>query len=311
MAVTRPCGRSSLPPAMGRVVDDLLRASMAPSTHDQYSRELARFQHFCDQVLGTPYFFPATRCMVAGYIAYMYSNGYAPSTIQSALSAISYYHKVLNEPDVVNSFFIQKLLMGAKRARPTVDSRAPVTKDMLRKLIAAVPSSTEDAYTCSLLRALLSLSYFALLRVSEMVGKHNLLFADVQVRKKTVTLTFRSYKHSVPGKSMTIRIPLVRQEDICPVRLVRKYVKVRGTATGPLFILPGDVRLSPSGVNRLLRDAAMAAGLGDYKISSHSMRIGRVCDMALEGSSFKSIQLAGRWKSDAFTQYLRLDTVQF
>ena len=311
MAVADTSGHSCLPPAMAGVVDNLLFASLAPTTHCQYAKEMTRFQQFCEDVLHKPHFFPASRCMVAGYVAYMYTKGYAPTSIQSALSAISYYHKLLDKPDVVNSYFIQKLIMGAKRARPTADTRTPVTMTILRKLATAVPSSTDDNYTSCLLRALLSLSYFALLRVSEMVGKHRLLIADVQPRKTSLSVTFRTYKHSVPGRAVTIRIPPARQEDICPLLLVKDYITLRGTAPGPFFIMPGGVHLTSSGVNRLLKDTAAAAGLSSYNISSHCMRIGRVCDMALAGRSFRSIQLAGRWKSNAFTKYLRLDSICF
>ena len=67
--------------------------------------------------------------------------------------------------------------------------------------------------------------------------------------------------------------------------------------------------MSPTWVNNMLRDVQAAARFEHLVITSHSMRIGRVCDLALKGASLKSIRLAWRWRSDAFRNYIRLDSV--
>lgn len=61
-------------------------------------------------------------------------------------SAIGYLHKLGNYPDPSNSFFILKLLQGAKRTCPSVDCRLPITLSVLNKLVLAVDHSCSSDY---------------------------------------------------------------------------------------------------------------------------------------------------------------------
>ena len=109
-----------------------------------------------------------------------------------------------------------------------------------------------------------------------------------------------------------------------PRELARKYVA--GPQAGPLFEMPAGLEPTASwfndilgdtvsaaglsSLNDILRDTVSAAGLFSLNIKSHSFRIGRVCDMAIDGYSSDSIRLAGRWRSEAFRNYLRVDAVK-
>ena len=104
-------------------------------------------------MLGLTAWFPATMCSIAGYVAHLFRQGYASSTIHSALSAISFFHKVLDKSDPINSFFIRKLLMGVTKSKPSYDIRTPISLSMLKKLILVVPSCTEDNYAAVLLKS--------------------------------------------------------------------------------------------------------------------------------------------------------------
>ena len=315
MARVNPRRDSSLPPALDDTVGELLMASMGPSSRKQYAKDMMKFEQFCIVCLGIDDWFPASVSTLAGFIAHLFREGYASSTIQSTMSAISYFHKLLGVPDTVSDFVIQKLVLGTKRARPSVDLRAPVSKDLLGQLIASSRSVVEDNYTLHMFKAMLSLAYFALLRVSEVVAApthhtdHRLKMQDVVISQTELVIVFRSYKHSQPGKSFTLAVPRQSPKSICPVHLVKRFVKERGPASGPLFVFPGAEEPSPSWFKSTLRDTVAAAGLSDQHITSHSFRIGRVRDMAIAGYSSTEIRLAGRWRSDAFQKYMRVSAV--
>ena len=126
LALPHSRGDTHLPPSLAGSVSHLMTGSLAPASRRQYAAELRRFQGFCEMTLHMETWFTASTSYISGYIAYNFIDGYAPSTIQSSLSAISFYHKVLNEPDPVNTYFIQKLLVGAKKSRPSRDIRTPI-----------------------------------------------------------------------------------------------------------------------------------------------------------------------------------------
>lgn len=58
-------------------------------------------------------------------LAYFHEKGFAASTLCSYNSAIGYFHKLGNYPDPSNTFFILKLLQGAKCTCPSVDCSLP------------------------------------------------------------------------------------------------------------------------------------------------------------------------------------------
>jgi len=54
-----------------------------------------------------------------------------------------------------------------------------------------------------------------------------------------------------------------------------------------------------------MQDILHMAGYSPKSFNTHSFRIGRATDMALEGCSDQQIKLAGRWKSYAFKDYIK------
>jgi membrane-bound ClpP family serine protease len=64
------------------------------------------------------------------FLTYLFDKGYAPSTMITYNSAISYVHKLNGLIDPANSVFIQKMLQGAKKTRVKIDNRLPITKSI-------------------------------------------------------------------------------------------------------------------------------------------------------------------------------------
>jgi hypothetical protein len=51
---------------------------------------------------------------IVNYVAFMFKQGYSPSTVKAYLSGISYYIKSNGLEDVTQSFIIQKMMMRQK-----------------------------------------------------------------------------------------------------------------------------------------------------------------------------------------------------
>ena len=162
MAATRTHPDTHSFPSLDTTINSLLLASLAASSQAHYARELHCFQDYCLCVHQEQNWFPATTSNLAGFIAHLYDSKYATTTIQSSISSLSFFHKVLDQPDPTHSFFIKKLLHGAHKSRPAFYLRSPVTLDMLQNLVTATPSVAPDVYTDIMLRAMFSLAFFAL-----------------------------------------------------------------------------------------------------------------------------------------------------
>ena len=91
---------------------------------------------------------------------------------------------------------------------------------------------------------------------------------------------------------------------LCAVQAVVSYLACRSHRPGPLFLLENGLPLTRLQVTDRLRAIALSAGLpGDF--SSHSFRIGAATSAARAGVPDHLIQVLGRWKSDAYKQYIR------
>jgi hypothetical protein len=81
--------------------------------------------------------FPSSLIVLSQFIAYLFIRNYSPSSIASYISAISVVHKSNSLTDPTNSFLIKKILKGAHNLKGKKDTRLPINKDILIKLMNA------------------------------------------------------------------------------------------------------------------------------------------------------------------------------
>jgi len=130
------------------------------------------YVHFCNEYFPGVNLFPSTQTMVAHFISHLFVQNYQPSTIASYVSAISYFHKIKNMPDPTASFRIKKILKGTQNLRKSVDTRMPITRDILFDLVKALPVVIRSVYDQILLKAMMTMAYFCFLRIGEMAIKN-------------------------------------------------------------------------------------------------------------------------------------------
>ena len=128
-----------------------------------------------------------------------------------------------------------------------------------------------------------------------------------------VDIHFASSKGDRYKKGVTIRIGKNSDPLLCPVKAVRWIQK--GRSLLKLRNLP-DSRISEieegvvihrqTFINRLKR-IAKSQGLDPARVSGHSMRIGGATQLMAAGFDDTIIKLMGRWNSDCYMHYLRLN----
>ncbi|KAJ8301056.1 hypothetical protein KUTeg_022575 [Tegillarca granosa] len=234
-----------------------------------------------------------------------HKKGLSPSTVSSYLAAIFHVHKVCNWTNTTSQFLVQKAVTGLRRIRQVRDSRAPVTEDMLYNIYNISETVCWSEYKLWLLRSAYCLAFYGLLMVSELVyttadmAYRPLFHSDIRV----------STSGSNVGLLVKIRFSKTEQQGRSNNRKVS--LPIRNRSDGKLFIHEDGSPLTRYHFNAVLKKSIIKLGIPVSVFSSHSFRIGATTTLALKGLDPSMIQGLGRWRSDAFSKYIRLDKLHF
>ena len=176
---------------------------------------------------------PPSLTTLTEFIAFMSLRGFAPSTARSYMSGISFCCKIKNVTDPTNNFIISKLHNGFHRLHKRIDTRLPITYDILRSIVGALPAICYSSFEAQLFKAIFSLAFFGFFRIGELVVSnlncdgHALLINDVHIEGlSALKIALRSSKTDQQGKGVVLYIPQIGTES-CPVHNVREYLKLR------------------------------------------------------------------------------------
>ena len=286
----------------------LVQSSASPATNRQYKQQLDTFIDFHKTIHET-YKLPASPNTVSMFAAQLHERGLKCATIQTYMSAISNAHKLQNISDPTITYLVTKTLQGIKKNEPVITTnRLPITKTILHKIISNIPFCTSCTYTQIMLRALFLLTYHACLRAGEAVFSnekaHTLTMAHLKECSTSYRINFTSYKHS-GTMSPTLVLQQQTDEQHCPVLALRCYISKRGAQAGPIFVDNLGTPLTRDKFAYYLKTCLQLGGLPHDKYTTHSLRIGRATQLAMEGASESVIKSTGRWKSNAFQKYIR------
>ena len=149
----------------------LLQASLSTATRSSYTRMLSVYKQFCSSKFPGRTVYPSSVDMIADFIAYLFIQNYQSSTIACYISAISFIHKLNFSDDPTDTFLIKKILKGAQNLRKNVDTRLPITKDILLKLVQALQFIISNDYNRIMLKSMMTLAFYCLLRIGEITVK--------------------------------------------------------------------------------------------------------------------------------------------
>jgi hypothetical protein len=156
------------------VVSTLLRASLSSASTASYNRMIQCYTQFCQTYCKDCPPFQSSLIMLSQFITYLFIRNYSPSSIASYISAIRFVHKSNNLAEPTNSFLIKKILKGAQNLKGKKDTRLPITKDILIKLMNALPFVIQNVDNQLLLKGMFPLAFYAFLRIGEITTKNNL-----------------------------------------------------------------------------------------------------------------------------------------
>ena len=263
--------------------------------------------------------YPMKEDILCTYAAYLADQGLRHQTIKCYLSAIRHQQKSLGFPDPNISTMpcFEQLLRGIKVVRGKQDQSAnpclPITPAILKQ---AWLSNRLNSFDGRMLWAAASLCFFGFFKVGELTMQSetsfdlsaNLSFADVAVDdcknptllqihlKASKTDPFRSGVNVFVGES---------GNELCPIRAMTEYLSQRGGQSGPLFCFRNGRYLTRSRFVDQVREALRQAGVDASKFAGHSFRRGAATTALEKGISDATIKMLGRWRSEAYTRYIR------
>ena len=234
---------------LASMVHELLSDSLKSSSVPTYRRALKRFKEFQLGVFHSQNAsLPIAPATLALFVAYLFANHYAISTVNTYVSAIGYYHRLASLKDPTKTFYIIEMLKGYGRINHTLDSRIPITLPTLIRIKMQVSGSVcASQYQSCMFKAMCSLALFDFLRIGEITVTKpqsihsNLLYLAHVTRQfcskgKVVPLvvTVTNYEHNTNRNAFSLI--LQRQLNACPIQSFLDYITVRGLEKGPLFI---------------------------------------------------------------------------
>lgn len=250
----------------------------------------------------------ATPGALAGYIAWLTQQGYAPSTVSRRLygAVVGLRRQGVTVPEdattrareLLDALRRELNVRGEQRGRGKAD---PITVPMLRRMSAALPDTLAGVRD----RAILLIGFGAAARRSETAA---LLARDVEVQDQGLIVHVR-YSKTKPRHPALLpgAHPLT-----CPVQAWQAWADaVDLDQDGPAFrridrhgrVLGG---ISPQSIGSVVASAAERAGIPG--ITGHSLRAGLATEARRAGHDAKTIAEQGGWSpnSRVLYEYMRV-----
>jgi site-specific recombinase XerD len=257
-------------------------------------------------------------------------GGLAVSSIRVHLAAIRTAHLLAGRSLDLRHPRLAMVIEGVTRSKGTRPQRqaAPAVPAVLRRMLAGRPASGTAAGTRLALdardRAMLLLGFGAALRRSELVA---LCLGDLEtVPGRGLRVLVRRSKTDQQGQGQEVAVwANPDQPDFCPLAALTRWMEhrrqavdldwtapVASRAERPLFCavtkagrVTGE-KLSDKAVARLVKQAALAAGLDPARYSGHSLRAGLATAAGDAGAGLAELMRQTRHKStEVALGYLR------
>ena len=286
------------------------------NTQRTYSSAQKRFIRFSEdhgflRANGSPC--PTSELTILRFVGHL-SETCKASSITVFLAAIRSLHIFHGFQDpLVGCLRILLVIRGLRRMNPVHENRKmPITPSVLCSIKAELDFSKYDDI---LLWAVCCTAFFGFFRASEYTASQETLakgsvlsLQDVSIDKHDIPgcifLNLRFSKTDQVGKGCTV--VLARCDSfICPVAALLRYIWIRGSDPGPLFLCGDKSPLTRDKLNSRLQKVFKSCNI-ETKFTLHSFRVGAATTAASLGFPEYMVKALGRWSSDAYKVYVKL-----
>ena len=236
------------------------------------------------------------------------------TTVKSYVSAIK---KILVDdgyPWNDQLVLLGSLTKACKIINDKVHTRLPIQCSLLDMLLFELQRIYDlQFYLQSMYKALFALSYYGLMRVSEVtLSDHVVKAKDVHSalnKDKIVLMLYSSKTHNKGMKPQKIKITSNLEEksgfyarrNFCPFALINNYMKIRGDWTDiyeQFFVFRDKSPVTADQARQILRLCLNTLGLDACMYGMHSFKVGRTTDLIKYNYSIEEVKRMGRWRSN-------------
>ena len=242
----------------------LLNAALSEGTKKASRRAVTSYGDFSKANFPTSPIFPAPTGGLAAFIAQSYTKHYAPTTLLTYMSALSYVHRLAGMPDPAQHFVIKKLLAGAQKLSGKPDTRLPISPAVLYKIVDSILFIVSSAYLRHMLQSMFLLTCHAFLRIGKITvhsrnkGDSVVQLGNVSISDTGILLVMSQFKHNTSGRPVTLSV-LPTKDKYCPVHSLSQFLK------GPLFAFANASLVSRNFFCQYLSKALQWTGLDNIK----------------------------------------------
>ncbi|CAJ0940265.1 unnamed protein product [Ranitomeya imitator] len=270
----------------------LIRSSIAPSTWKAYGKA---WEESCLLADGKPVGSSedARIQVTMAFLSKMHAMGVSGSVARNRVSALAFHFKLRGWSDSTKHFLVSQLLKGWRRADKHGDNRRPISFDLLMSLVKAAEAVCDSKYEAALMSAAFGLAFFGAMRVSEIVPTAlnkpgGLRREDILICDDGLRIRICKSKTDQDGRGTWFPIFAINK-DICPLTLIRNYMRVRKHGS-QFFIHENGLPLVSGQFLAILRRTLSLLGMPAAKFGTHSFRIGAATEASRAGLFESEIQ---------------------
>ncbi len=298
-------------------VDAAIDRSISERTRRRYAAAWERYRTWCEGLEEDP--LPVTEEKIVPYVMSLAKDGLKNGAVKYHLAALRMAHikAGLRAPVWSEMGRLGQLRKGLIQ-KSMVDGEKGLVRNPIRwfHMQTLREAWRGDGDRGCMLWAAACMCFFGCLRAGEALApefgefdaKAHLAWEDVMLERaasrKCIGLRIKESKtdRQRAGAMVTLH---KTGTDICPVESVLRFMVTRGAGPGPFFTDREGVGLTRRVFVEEVRKALAKKGASVEGISGHSFRIGAATAAAESGATAEEVKALGRWKSGAYSGYVR------
>jgi len=271
-----------------------LKNSKSANTLRAYQSDYNDFSLFCSK--NGFQAMPTQPKILALYITHLSSYS-KYSTLKRRLASISILHKTKGHYIDTKHPIIIENLMGIKRTNGSNQKgKKPLLISDLKLLIEAIHKSKEKDNRKIRDKALVLIGFSGGFRRSELV---DIEYEDIEFVLEGVKIFVKRSKTDQSGEGMTKAIPYFDNENFCPVKALKNWIKISDLKNGKIF------SISDKNVALIIKKYANYAGLDSHRYAGHSLRSGFATSTAESGAEERNIMaMTGHKSTEMVRRYI-------
>lgn len=283
----------------------LISSAHASNSRRSYATAVDRYLKFCNQFQLSPH--QLDQQTILRFIAYLAQQQLMARTIKVYLAGIRAWLIVQGAPaPQIYTEAVKLALKSLDRRQPSPSQVAPITKDILMAIMISLPPTYDNfMYFTAMVVA-----YFACMRAAEYCYDPTvcapLLTSAVSFTQGQIpyfTLSVPSSKNMAHGYKVVVGCT---GSYVCAVCTLSHYLTLRPREPFSLLFQTADRRpLTYKLLSQFIKAVILKLGMDARTYTPHSIRAGAATDAAQAGLPTEAIKNLGRWRSDAYVQYLR------